>query len=149
MLDFTCTVCTCTFHPCTVVLDFFVLAFSYAPLGQCSRTRVQQLKKFVKITTFFWIFKKSRKRKKRTHILRDQPAGRHPFRLVIQATSFDGVYLLVTFLCIALICKNCFLLWLIKYPSIYCSGRRKLAGLVQCIAVVKTVRLPLITAHVA
>jgi len=42
----------------------------------------------------------------------------------VQATSFDGVFLLVAFHYIALVCNYCFLLWLMKkylsiYPSIY------------------------------
>ena len=41
--------------------------------------------------------------------------------VIVQATSFDGVFLLVAFHCIALICNYCFLLCLIKqiYLSIY------------------------------
>ena len=41
------------------------------------------------------------------------------YMLYFQATSFYGVFLLVPFYYIALVCNYCFLLWLIKHLSIY------------------------------
>jgi len=43
----------------------------------------------------------------------------YTYRVYVQATSFDGVFLLVAFHCTALVCNYCLLLWLIKYLSIY------------------------------
>jgi len=37
----------------------------------------------------------------------------------VRATSFDGVFLLVPFHYIDLMCNYCFLLWLMKYLSVY------------------------------
>jgi len=39
----------------------------------------------------------------------------------VQATSFDGVFLLVAFHYTALVCNYCLLLWFIKYLYIYLS----------------------------
>ena len=39
--------------------------------------------------------------------------------IYVQTTSFDGVFLLVAFHCIALVCNCCFLAWSIKYLHIY------------------------------
>ena len=46
-----------------------------------------------------------------------------PIHIYVQATGFDGVFLLVAFHCIALICNYCFL---IKYLSIYLSIYRSI-----------------------
>ena len=49
-----------------------------------------------------------------------------------QATSFDGVFLLVALHYTALVCNYCFLLWLIEYLSIYDTLKESCLALGCC-----------------